>query len=475
MPAAIYLVLLAATMAAGRLLAGPLAGVQGHSRLERLLLYWLLGLIVLSWVGTILAAMGQLRWWLVLALVLVLTAWTARQSRRRRQAQAAEPAPARTPWPAVLLILVVLSGAGWLFARPAESYMLTDDSSVYTIAGIVLARDGTLTFEPALFYDYDDLAATGSYWDPTAVHPESIWLSRKDYLRQFGEVEMAGVFSRHYGPFFQWTLARQTLEIGFLPLPKVWIAFVTWLFGPSRATWSVPFLGLTAMAGLYGLIRRTLGWPSALGTVLLLVTSLPQIWFSRVPMSEAPTQALLMAGLYLAVLARKQPPGSPLARRLAIWSALSFASLTLLRFEGLLVLALLASLLLLLWRRAGVPPEVTHAWLGTLAVGSVCGFIVSIAVTPYYFFTRAVALLGPTTVRVIIPLLAAAVVLGIVFYRLRQKEPARLRSIMDRIGHYVPLAVAGAWFLWGIVALVLVFARPWRGGWCNTGLDLACC
>ena len=311
MPAIIYLALLAATIAAGRLLAGSLARVQTHSFLERLLLYWLLGLVALSWVGTILAAMGSFRWWLVLAMVLLLAAWTAWRNRRPIQAPAAEPVPSPTPWPAGLLIIVVLSGAGWLFARPAESYMLTDDSSVYTIAGIVLAREGTLTFEPALFYNYDDLSATGDYWDPSAVHPESIWVSRKDYLRQFGEVEMAGVFSRHYGPFFQWTIARQTLEIGFLPLPKVWIALVTWLFGPGRATWSVPFLGLTAMAGLYGLMRRTLGWPAALGTVLLLVTSLPQIWFSRVPMSEAPTQALLMAGLYLAVLARKQPPGSP--------------------------------------------------------------------------------------------------------------------------------------------------------------------
>jgi len=376
--------------------------------------------------------------------------------------------PAPTPWPALLLVVVLLGGAAWLFARPAESYLLTDDSAVYTLGGIVLAREGKLPFEPADIYQFDDLSVEGGFWDPAAVQTGDVWLSRKDFLRQFGEIDMAGVFSRHYGPFYQWTLARQTLEIGFLPLPKVWIAFGVWLFGPGRATWATPFLGLTGIAALYGIVRRTLGWKSALAASLLLAVSLPQVWFSRLPISEIPTQALLLAGLYLAIMARHEAADPHAARPLAIWSALGLGSLAILRFEGLPLLAALEVLVWLFWRRSHMSRDITRLWLGVLTISGLCGFAMSAAVAPYYLFTRAIALLSPSTVRLLAPLLAAMIAGLAAIYSLRRHAPDRFQALATGLERYIAPACAGAWILWGVIALVRIIGSPWGGslaGW----------
>ena len=463
--------LLALTLLVGRVCAGPAIRVRVHSPLERLFICWLLGIIVISWVGTVLAVLSLFRWWLFLLVLLVvggLALWRERSS--ASSAAGLEIAVHPTPWPALLLLVVLLGGAGWLFARPAESFLLTDDSAVYTIGGIVLARDGSLFFEPEPIYQLPGDAAPPGNTMASPGPDDSISLTPyTDLLRQFYFTGPMGVSSRHLGPFHQWRLIRATTEIGFLPLPKVWAALCVWLLGQPCAVWAAPFFGLAGLAALYALARRLLGWRTGLGAVLLLGVSLPQIWFARSPISEVHTQTLFLGGMYLAVLARQHARAALLARALAIWSGLALAALTVVRFEAMVILLFLVAFLLASWGREELcRKEISRVWLTTLCVGSVFGMIMSLSVAPYYYFTRALALMSPELNRLFVVALLGVVGIGSLLWHLRTVGDVRLRAVARRLGQCLPALVGVGWALWGIVGAWRLLGAAWGSslaGW----------
>ena len=336
--------ILAGLLALGWLLAGRLASLSVHSTGERGLVWLLVGTVGFSWVGVILAALRLFRWWALLLALLGAILVARRVIRDNESGTASSPTP--TPKLAAWAVLAVLGIALWLFARPAQSYFLVDDSAVYTLGGIILARDGSL------------LTKTGEVLPVTA-----------DFARSFYVHNQSGTLSRFYGPFYQYLIGTPELELGFLPLPKVWSALMVWLLGATYATWATPLFGVLGLATLYGFARRTVGWQAALISALLLTVSLPQIWFARYPISEMYAQATLWGAFYLALLARTEHGDRRLARQLAFWSAACLALWSVTRLESVVLLPLLAVVLLVGWGRVAWSQD-GHArtWLATLLV-----------------------------------------------------------------------------------------------------------
>lgn len=423
--------LLGLSLAIGWALAGPLRRVPAHSVPEKLLVWALIGIVAFSWIGTIMAALDRFRWPLVCGILAVTASVVWVYGRIARKAgpgdgEDADREPSLPPQPtpawAVLAALAILGGAAVLYARPAESFYLVDDSAVYTIAGVLLARTGSLLARPEVF-----------------------WQTTENFVHQFMGVDPFLMNARHFGPFFQWTAGQTSMEIGFLPLPKVWTALVVWLWGPAQATWAIPFFGVMGLALLYGLVRRSVGWPAGLASIVLLAVSLPQVWFARYPLSEAYTQVFLLGGVYLAVLARQNTARPRLARWLAFWSALSLAGLTLLRFEAAVLLLLLGGFLALGWRRiAAVSHAFVRPWLLTLALTSAYGLAIGLGVARHYLFAQTLVTATPGMVGGGLIALAVLGLLGI-GYAWRHWA---LWPLVDRANAWLPWIYIGLWGVW---------------------------
>ena len=434
----IPLVLLGLSTALGRLLARPLGLIRLQGLLGGLSLYSLCGCIAFSWIGTVLAVLGVFRWWLLLTILSCIAVLALRHAQRITLCRCSFARSEHTPISVRLAVVCLVVGIGWLFSRPAESFFVFNDAAVYTIGGVVLSRTGALLYRP-----------------------EAFWTVSGDFLRQFFFTDLFGTFSRHYGPFYQWTPWNHTLEIGFLPLPKVWMALTTWLFGPQNATWAMPFLGVLSSVLLYKLAEQLLGWSVGLGTMMLLSVSLPQIWFARYPTSEIPTQAFVLGGLYLLLLARRNASRPALSRRLAVWSALALASLTILRFEAVLLLVLLAGLLIVGWvREFSRLPGFAHTWLVVLIIASGIGTALSMGAARYYLFTRALEITPALTRLSLLILLLGAVLVGVGWRCRRQLSCMRIRTqVRQAITRHAPLGIAGGWLIWCAAATWQIINR----------------
>ena len=462
---AILPTLLFLCIALGWCLAEPLAaGWQDRS--QRLIFYWLIGIIAFSWIGTLLAALSLLHGWMALGVTIGVAGWARLKERRASRSAALAAAGQRTPPAAQLALLVLLVGAAWLFGRPAEGVFIRDDPSVYTLGGILLARTGSLLAEPHAFWQQWQVAVPGGLWGPQTISVDELITPSADFLRQFFFIEAVGIPVRHYGPFYQWTLSKQTLEIGFLPLPKVWTALVVWIFGPAHSSWAAPFFGISGLAALYALLRRALGWKAGLLAICALGISLPQVWFARLPASEIYGQALLLGGLYLMALARCAPPEG--ARRLAFWSALALAAITLLRIEAMILLAVLTPLLLLLWWRAeGSLGSVARIWLLCMAIASAVGLTIGLAVARYYLFTRSLSA-TPALARLALVGMLVCILAGYLLWRMWQHNAALLQRWTRQGLDWLPGILAVLWGLWIAWAMVMLASRDWGSslaGW----------
>jgi hypothetical protein len=423
---------LTAALVLGRLLAGGLDELPVYSRAERWLIWILLGCVAFSWVGTVLAALGLFRWWTVLAglVVFVVAALWAR--RAPRSSGRVSPPPLRqTPKLAVVGILTLVGMAVWLFARPAESLFLVDDSAVYTIGGIALARDGGLLARPAAF------------WPVTA-----------DFARLFYTHNLSGTVSRFYGPFYQYFLSEPVLEIGFLPLPKVWSALAVWFLGPARATGSTPVFGVLGLASLYGLVRRTVSWQAALIATLLLGISLPQIWMARYPIPEMYAQATILGASYLAVLARQNRADLALSRALVFWSAACLGLWTIVRLESAVLVPLLAVLLMLAWgRTAWLAQGYARLWLVVLALFSAIGLVISLAVSRFYLFDQILGILSPRAAQLAVYATLLLLLGGLIAWRTRQYCAKAVQEWDLRVSRRLPTVVAVIWLVWALLGL----------------------
>jgi hypothetical protein len=436
--------------------------VRGHLALpSQDILEWalqciLLGVTAISWIGVVLATLGLFRPWLLVLLLALLGIW--RWLAARRGTARCSPSPhttlTQTPWPAQVLVVLLLLGAGWLYARPAETFNLSDDSAVYTIGGIVLAREGSLFHEPTPIYDLASLSPL----DLSQEQMVPTYEAQSSFVQQFSFTEMvASSWSRHLGPFYQWALDNGRIEIGFLPFSKVWAALIVWLWGSASAIWAAPLFGLLGLLSLYGLVRRAVGWAPAIAAIVCLGVSLPQVWYARYMLSEVFAQTIILGGLYLVTVARQErQSGSASADGLAAIGAALLALLTTLRLEALVMILPLALLLWILWHGRAEPGDaVRTSWLWTLVGGVLLGTALSFTVAPLYLATRGVNLLA-------VPMIRRAVILGALGVGLgvgtRHIEMRRLRTGLDVLAPHAPMLVAAGWLLWAIYGGVRVLS-----------------
>lgn len=264
----------------------------------------------------------------VLCLVL---AW-ARSAARSRPAPA-DPSSgsegALPPWrraPFGLGLAGVLGLAAFLFFRPAETILVFDDSAVYTIRAVTLARTGALDI-------HDPLLADIAPGQAGAVLPF-----------RYG----AG-YLRHEG-FYIWQWGPGVVRPSFFHLPSIWMAVAALLGGPRAAVWAVPVTGLLAVAAFAILVRRLFGSGVALAAALLLTVSFPQVAYARYATSEIFMQAWLLGGLWLLAVFLEER-----AHLLGVMAGIALGQLTFIRIDAWVVAAAIGLCFAIWALKDGVP------------------------------------------------------------------------------------------------------------------------
>jgi len=320
-----------------------------HRRLplsETLYLQVLVSIVVTSYAGLFLAAIGLFTvpaCLITLILACSIPGWICLKRRRLRDdATATSRDTESTGWKEGLrglkrqdsvqlglVILLVLVGT-WLNFRPAEAFLILDDSGVYVLSGISLAETGGLLADDPLIKDFT-LGLDGEL------------LSRG---------RRVGMPRRFPGAFYLWNWGVSAVSFGFLHLYRIWIAFFALVFGRLGALYATPAFALLSIVGMPLLGRRLFSgsrgsghgtWIGILGAGLLTL-NFTQIWNARYPLTEVMTQSLIIGGFYLLALV--------IQYRTALLSAacgLCFASLFLARVDTVPLIAFVY-LFLALWK-----------------------------------------------------------------------------------------------------------------------------
>jgi hypothetical protein len=262
---------------------------------------WLFSAVLVSFLTTglvcfILAEVGLFRWWIILAIVLViclLAALLLGQARMRPRALLAmlkvpQPYPQRARdrrmarlQQGALAALILLAAV--LFSRPSEMLRGALDSGAYINAGVAMARSGSILQHDTLMRELN--SDTGEVRElMVGLNPDR-YVLRNLRMPAFYVLDKkaALVLPQHYN------------------LYPAWIALGYSLFGIWGALYMTPLLALLAVLAFYYFARRTIGdWP-ALAALLLLILCPVTIWFARYPVSEVIT-GLLAFGAFFAFL-----------------------------------------------------------------------------------------------------------------------------------------------------------------------------
>ncbi len=385
----------------GYLLTGLSARRSGLDWIESFGLRLILGFIVCSWIGSILAVASLFSWWTVLFSAGAV-AWVARN-------RLADVPNLATPDSSIgwsVLAACVLMGAAWLYARPSETFLVFEDSAIYTIGGDYLARYGTLIPEVT----------------------EQVCFT--------GEVE------RYWGQFKYWHRCSGTLSMAFLPVPKVWAAAFTYLLGDAGTVWVAPFSGFMGIYAVLLFLRRRIGSPWFILGTLLISVSFPQVWYSRTFMSETFAMTAIFGGAWLVGLARESRDQSG-GISVGYYAAALLSMLAMIRIEAPVLLGLLISGWLLFhgWRPGLARDHYMSVWARRLSVSFsllfVAGCILSFSAAPHYFVDALGFLLGALTsfidrqvvqLGVIFGLVIAAIVVTLQRGKMLGKMLARVRS-----------------------------------------------
>jgi len=395
---------------------------------------WLLaGATVYSVLGTLLALCGLFRPWALVAAV-GFTAVVALRHRRDRAVppeSIPQPAVSAPVWAQVILVVSLLLMA-LLYAPNAETLLIGGDPAVYTLAGIELAESGSLYFQP-------DWA------------PELGYAGVRQLFHQSGTLQM----TRHWMPFYQPHVNSASVEIGFMPLTKVWVALGAMLVGPEGATAVSGFASLVALLALGMLLGRRGRWGLGILALWLLGLSLPQVWFARQATSEIYAQMGLLGTLCLLALTDDRDRQAPVLRIIA---AASLALLPLTRFEGLVIALPTLALLWLGYRTSAEsdgPPDRWYLW--TAAASLLAALLAAIAV-PHYVATSLALLLTPSRARWLTLGIGLATVAGLYLWRGRNTLARRCAFwLTPRV---LQSALALGWILWGTFAAVCLLRLP---------------
>ncbi|MBC7233184.1 MAG: glycosyltransferase family 39 protein [Chloroflexi bacterium] len=382
---------------------------------ECLFVQLLLGVILNSWLMLLLAELEIFRLSAILlswVLVCVSLAWVGRQHLQRVLSWL------RPSWQDIELIILLLL-AGLLFAHPAEAMLVFDDSGIYFLGGVELAKTGSLIVrEPFL----------------ASLSPE-----QEQQLLFTG----LGILSRYWGQFFIWGWSHKWIVFGLLHLQRLWCGLFTLFLGTYGGLWVAPAFGVLAIAGLYFVGRRLFAREVGLLAAVLLTLNFAQIWHARLPLSESLTQALLIGGFYLLTLFLQKKHVW-----LGFWAGACLGTLFLARIDAAVAELLLVALIVY-WKWSGRwRPEYSGfavALIATLAYATLHNVLMC---WPYLILQWQISGSPALVKGVILASLSGGIVVLIGWLK-----PQLMRAFLDWVWVHI----------WGILAVAFSIWMLWIG------------
>ena len=231
----------------------------------------------------------------------------------------------------------------------------------------------------------------------------------------------------HVGPFASPAFGSPATRYlaNFFPMLPVLLALAWSIGGDSAMLLVGPALGALGLLACFALASRLVGPRWALGALVLLMITAPQIWFSRDAFSELVVQVVVLGGLWLYLEARARVQWG-----FAALSGALVASSALARIDSLAILVGTLVLITVEWARCDSDAEPVRARRVVAAFGG--------------------ALIGAT---------------GIALVLTRKVAYGYIHSLGDEYRQLVAAAVAA---MVGLIAVVLIHRlRPGIGRWFN--------
>lgn len=225
-----------------------------------------------------------------------------------------------------------------LVARPFEVVRGGLDAGVYALTGIAIAQTGGIVQDDPVVAEIGRRARGG---DTNARHVMNNFLGTQNPVRYLATRLRASGFFLATG---DWAKGRVVPQ--FFHLWPVWIALGTGFGGVYGGLLMTGAWGLLGVL-LLGLLGRRVTNPLAgVGAALFLALNSVQVWFSRMPVSEALIQGLTLAGLWAYTHFADEPGG-----REGVWwgslAGVAFGEIALAKIDFFLTVG--PALLLLLY------------------------------------------------------------------------------------------------------------------------------
>ncbi len=237
------------------------------------------------------------------ALLFVANAWIWHKKRPRFDVSTWRPSAT-----GLAAVAVILLGISLRF--PLSRYAFGgQDQGTYVILARLMARTGRVI-------QHDPVAKR-------ILNDNHFRALRKNYSR-FRAGTHLEVPHRYEGAvmpgFYLGDRSQGTVVPQFFHLHPAWMAMWGWWWTPVNGVWSLIFFSLLGLLSIWLLGTSLFSSRAlALGALAFLAVNILQVWTSRYPLSEIPTQALALAGLAALGLAEtKESPGAALAGGLAI-------------------------------------------------------------------------------------------------------------------------------------------------------------
>jgi hypothetical protein len=250
------------------------------STFDRALLGVVLTLALASALALFLAQVGVLHVGLVLVILATIAVVAWRRTPRRESSGKEDVGGDRL---SILLLCTVVAIAIVILTPPFQTTLWGGDATLYVGYGVQIGRSGAYVFEDPLL----------------AGMPLEI---RQELFRNQNEDDMTGRQARFPGGIGFVDIAAGRVAPGFSPLFPVWLALFSQLFGAAHVFWVSSFFGVCGVAATFCLGRELHSRHAGLWASLWLLACMPQIWFSRIPMSEAVSQFFLLGGLWVSIL-----------------------------------------------------------------------------------------------------------------------------------------------------------------------------